>query len=240
MPVSVFFNNYSNSMEQDLIESLIVESIKIYGLDLWYIPRNVDHTRSHFDDFDNDVDGAKFTESYMVDMYIKNIDSFEGQGTFMSKFGLQIRDQVTFTCAMRTFDLEVVQQSAHNHYADDQEPIYSHTITRPREGDLIYLPLNKKLFEITFVEHEAIFYQMGTLQTYDIKCELFEYSGEVFDTGIPEVDQFYAEKRKNLFETTSQEVVEKADAFADNFTLQKAAEKVTDFDEPHRDQTFGW
>lgn len=239
MAKNFFFENYNNSMEQMLYEDLIVESIRIYGIDLWYIPRNVDHTKEHLNDMLNDVEGAAFTESYMVEMYVKNVDSFAGDGTFMSKFGLQIRDQVTFTCAMKTFDLEVSQQSAHNHNYDDGEAVFSHTIWRPREGDLIFMPLNKKLFEIRFVEHEAIFYQLGALNVYDIQCELFEYSGEFFDTGIPEVDIFYKEKER-MFHTTKQEDIEAMDEWADNLTLEKEADKILDFDEPHKDNTYGW
>lgn len=116
---------------------------------------------------------ATYKNAFFVEMYIKNVQGFKGQGDFLSKFGLQIRDEITFTIARRTFSEEVGMY-------DD--------LVRPREGDLIYFPLNKKIFQIKFVEHEAIFYQMGALQTYDLQCELFEYSGETFETGIPEID----------------------------------------------------
>ena len=106
-------------------------------------------------------------------MYIKNIEGFAGEGDFLSKFNIQIRDQVTFSIARRVFEHEV--------------GIYEGSI-RPNEGDLIYLPLNRKLFEIKFVEHEAIFYQLGSLQLYDLKCELFEYNNEFIQTGIDNVD----------------------------------------------------
>ena len=108
-----------------------------------------------------------------MEMYIKNIEGFAGEGDFLSKFNIQIRDQITFSIARRTFENEVGSMES---------------ITRPREGDLIFLPLNKKIFEIKFVEHEAIFYQLGALQMYDLKCELFEYNSEYFDTGILEID----------------------------------------------------
>jgi len=106
-------------------------------------------------------------------MYIKNVEGFGGQGDFLSKFNLEIRDQVTFTIARRTFNEEIGSYTS---------------FTRPREGDLIYFPLNNKLFEIKFVEHEAIFYQLGSLQTFDIACELFEYNNERLNTGIDLVD----------------------------------------------------
>lgn len=121
-----------------------------------------------------------YTTAVPVEMYIKNVEGFEGEGDFLSKFNLQIRDQITFTIARRVFANEV---GSSNIATGDL------VRERPLEGDLIYFPLNKKIFEIRFVEHEAIFYQLGSLQVFDLKCELFEYSNEYFNTGIPEVDR---------------------------------------------------
>lgn len=109
-------------------------------------------------------------------MYIKNLDGFKGDGDFLSKFNLEIRDQVTFTVARRVFNEEVGSLEA---------------LVRPREGDLIFFPLNNKIFEIKFVEHEAIYYQLGALQTFDLTCELFEYSNEKFVTGWSDIDNLY-------------------------------------------------
>lgn len=156
-------------MEQSLIEDLVIESIRIYGIDVWYLPR----TLVAKDDLLNEDDLSSFNEAYLVEMYIKSVDGFEGEGDFLSKFGLQIRDSVTMTMAQRVYETEIGLNTA---------------INRPREGDLIYLPLNRKFFEIQHVEHEAIFYQMGSLQTYDLRAELFEYSGERFATGQDELD----------------------------------------------------
>lgn len=172
MATNVFFNNFQSSQEQLLIENLIIESIKIYGHDLYYLPR----TRVAFDELYKEDTISEFNTSYFVDMYIKNVDGFDGDGDFISKFGLEIRDRVTFTIARRTFNDEVGSLAELN---------------RPREGDLIYFPLNRKVFEIKFVEHEAIFYQLGALQTYDIQCELYEYSNERFATGIQEIDTLF-------------------------------------------------
>ena len=147
----------------------------MYGHDLYYLPR----TRIEDDLIYGEESYSEFNSQYFVEMYIKNIEGFAGQGDFLSKFNLEIRDQVTFTVARRTFNEEVGAYTA---------------FVRPREGDLIYFPLNNKIFEIKFVEHEAIFYQLGALQTFDITCELFEYNNEVFNTGIPLVD----EKQKDL------------------------------------------
>jgi hypothetical protein len=112
-------------------------------------------------------------------MYIKNVDGFEGEGDFMSKFGLEIRDRITFTVSRRSFAGEILTQESN--------------MVRPLEGDLIWFPLTRKMYKIMFVEHEAIFYQLGSLQTYDMTCELFEFNNETFDTGIPDIDQVYAE-----------------------------------------------
>lgn len=160
-------------MEQSLIEDLVIESIKIYGIDAWYIPR----TLVAKDDILNEDDLSTFNEAYMAEMYIKSVDGFEGEGDFLSKFGLEIRDSVTMTIARRTYDSEVGSYRTSN--------------TRPLEGDLIFLPLNNKVFEIQHVEHESIFYQMGSLQMYDLRAELFEYSGERFRTGQKFIDELY-------------------------------------------------
>lgn len=172
MATSVFFNNFQSSQEQFLIEDLVIESIKIYGYDLYYLPR----TRVAFDTIYNEDTLSEFKQALSVEMYIKNVDGFDGDGDFMSKFGLEIRDRVTFTIARRVFNNEVGAELLLN---------------RPQEGDLIFFPLNNKIFEIKFVEHEAIFYQLGSLQTYDLTCELFEYSSERFSTGIDIIDNLY-------------------------------------------------
>ena len=172
MSKNYYFENYGNSMEQSLIDDLVVESIRIYGIDVWYMPR----TLVAKDDLLNEDDLSTFNDAYMVEMYIKSVDGFEGEGDFLSKFGLQIRDSVTMTIAQRVYDSEIGLNTG---------------INRPREGDLIYLPLNRKFFELQHVEHESIFYQMGSLQTYDLRTELFEYSGERFVTGIPFLDDHF-------------------------------------------------
>lgn len=209
MATNVFFNNFTNSMEQDLIESLVVESIRIFGIDIWYIPR----VRTSTDDLLNEDDTPVFREAHIVEIYVKNVDGFEGQGDFLSKFGLQIRDSVTLTIANRTFEKEIATQTS---------------LKRPREGDLIYLPLNGKVFEIQDVEHEAIFYQMGALQTMDLRCELYEFSNERFETGIPEIDKL------NKLNTSIPDTIlniEPIDPYADNETIQDVANQIMDWSE---------
>lgn len=180
MAKNYYFENFENSMEQSLVEDLVIESIKIYGIDVWYIPR----TLTGKDDILNEDDISKFKDAYMAEMYVKSVDGFEGEGDFLSKFGLEIRDSITMTIARRTYESEVA--------------LHNDTV-RPLEGDLIYLPLNNKIFEIQHVEHESIFYQMGSLQMYDLRAELFEFSGERFDTGQPFIDNLY--KGVNTFES---------------------------------------
>jgi hypothetical protein len=169
MPVSVFFDNFTNYAEQNLIEDLVIESIKIYGHDVFYCPR----TLIARDDVFNEDALSQYNSTYMIEMYIKNVEGFEGEGDFLSKFGIQIRDEITLTVARRVFNQEIG---------------YVEGIDRPEEGDLIYMPLTKKVYVVKFVEHEPVFYQMGALQMYDLKCELFEYSSEDLNTGIPEID----------------------------------------------------
>jgi len=161
-------------MEQSLVEDLVIESIRIYGIECLYIPRTLVKEDLLFGE---DV-LSKFESAYAVEMYVKSVDGFEGDGDFLSKFGLEIRDQMVLTVSRRRFTEEV--------YLDGSDTVG--TTDRPNEGDLIYFPLNNKLFEIKFVEHEAVFYQMGSLQTYDLTCELFEYSHERLDTGVAAID----------------------------------------------------
>lgn len=210
MATSNYFNNFGASTEQTLVEDLIIESIKIHGVDLYYIKR----TRTGTDDLLNEDDVSKFTSAFLIDMYIKSVDGFDGEGDFLSKFGLQIRDSITFTTAIRTFNLEVGLHTGQG---------------RPEEGDLIYFPFNNKVFEIMHVEHEAVFYQMGALQTYDLKCELFEYSGERFETGVPLVDRLFDDYDMNS--NTAVANVESISAFADNDIIEQEADAILDFSE---------
>ena len=182
MPTTNFyFNNFSNTQVQRLIENLITESIKIYGIDVFYMPRSLVAEDNLFGE---DL-LSKFEAAYMIEMYIKNTEGFDGDGDFLSKFGLEIRDEMTLTVSQRRFSEEVGVEGS------------TEEIGRPSEGDLIFVPLNNKIFEVKFVEHESIFYQMGSLQTYDLRCELFEYSHQEFDTGISAIDDLETEYSAN-------------------------------------------
>jgi hypothetical protein len=178
MPLTnLYFNNYAHTMEQRLIEDLIIESIKIYGIEVCYLPRTVVNEDYLFGE-DN---LSEYEHAYGLEAYIKNVDGFEGDGDFLSKFGLEIRDEMTLTISQRRFTEEVPRDYTSPNDTGD------HT-GRPTEGDLVYFPLTGKLYEVKFVEHEAIFYQMGALQTYDLRLELFQYSHEKFDTGVAAID----------------------------------------------------
>ena len=168
MTTSVYFNHYENTPEQALHQDLIIEAIKNYGIDVYYLPRKYVNE----DILYGEDTISEFNQAHLIEMYIKTVDGFEGEGDFISRFGLEIRDQVVFSVARRRFDnLDITEQD------------------RPREGDVIFLPLNKKLYEIRFVEHESMFYQFGKLPIFDLTCELFQYDSQEIDTGIADIDK---------------------------------------------------
>ena len=162
--------------EQNMFEEIIIESLKIYGQDVYYLPRDI----MNEDRILNEDVPSRFNSSYKIEMYIENIDGFDGEGDLFTKFGVEIRDQATFIVARKRWENTVYK------YDNDISG------TRPLEGDLLYIPFSKKLFEITMVEHEQPFYQLKNLPTYKLRCELFEYGGEDLDAGIPEIDAIEA------------------------------------------------
>ena len=171
MPTNVFFN-HAVSTEQQLYEDLVVESLRLYGHEVFYLPREVVEE----DTILNEDVQSKYGDAYSVEMYIENTDGFEGEGDLMSKFGIQVRDQATFIISLRSWERFI---SLDANLA---------TSFRPNEGDLIYFPLSGSMFEIKFVEHEDPFYQVGKLFVFKMRCELFEYSQEDFDTGLGDID----------------------------------------------------
>jgi hypothetical protein len=167
MPTNPYFNHETVQSEQNLVEDLVVESIKIYGSDMIYVPRTV---VLEDDLFGEDRESA-FESGFTIEMYVDNVDEFGGEGDFIAKFGLEIRDEATLSLSKRRFQ-QVVQHMEH-----------------PNEGDLIYWPLTKVLLEIKHVEHENPFYQVGRLYVYKLTCQLFRYAQEDFETGVPEIDE---------------------------------------------------
>ena len=166
MATNLYFNNVTSHAEQELINELTSEVIKIHGMDVFYIPRTIVKEDLIIGE---DV-LSKFSTAYEIEMYLKSTEGFGGEGDLVSKFGLDVRDEVIFTVHKDRFNL-----------ATDMD--------KPLEGDLIFLPINKGLFEIKFVEHEQPFYQSGKNYSFDITCELFQYSEEQMETGIEDVDQ---------------------------------------------------
>jgi len=166
---NVFFNNFGFSATQNLLNDLAEEMIKIYGIDVYYIPR----TRSNTDRLFGEDPTSSFNKAVLIEMYLKNYLGFGGDGDLMSKFGLMAGDTLTMCVARRRFAEDI------------GDPL---SMVRPFEGDLLYFPFTKGVFEIKFVEHEATFYQTGALQFYELRCEKFNYSGEAFNTGVPEID----------------------------------------------------
>lgn len=173
MATSLYFNNIGASNEQNLIEDLIVESIKIHGIDMYYIPR----TTINRDDVLREGETYSFGTAIGIEMYVKNVNGMMGEGEFLSKFGLEVRDQMVLVVAQRSFANEITTQNAR---------------PRPYEGDLIWFPLTRAVYQIKFVNKKPIFYQLGALQVYELTVELFEYSSESFNTGIGEIDNLYS------------------------------------------------
>ena len=159
--------------EQLLYEDLIIEAVKIYGQDLYYMPRDLVNIDSVF----KEDPVSSFNSSYRVEMYVENNDGFDGEGDLFSKFGVEIRDSVTLIMAKRRWN-ETVRKYDNEIDTD-----------RPSEGDLIYTPFAKKLFQIMHVEHEQPFYQLNNLPVYKLRCELFDYNDEDIDTGNAEIDR---------------------------------------------------
>ena len=171
MATNQYFNLHgTNTPEQRLIENLNIEAIKTFGIDVYYCPR----TLNDEDTLMGDDNTSSYNSAHTIEMYIKSVDGFEGEGDFISKFGLQIKDQITFTVARRRWAELNVQGEGR---AD-----------APAEGDLIYFPTTGSLFQVMFVEDESIFYQTGGLQVYDILCEMFFYSDQSLNTGIEVID----------------------------------------------------
>ena len=165
-------NINGSAQEQTFIENLIVESIELYGQDVYYLPR----TYVNRDTILNEVESSEFTQALTVRAYVNNVEGWEGQGELLSKFGVRIEDKTTFIFSRKKFEEKV----------DDNATL--NVEGRPNEGDLIWFPATKHLFEINFVEAERPFYQLGKGYVWECQCELFEYSDEELDTGVAEID----------------------------------------------------
>jgi hypothetical protein len=172
MPTRNLYFSHGTRSERFLYEDLMIEQLKVFGQEVTYLPRTIVAR----DTILGEDALSKFAEAYSIEMYVENVSGFEGEGDVISKFGLEVRDDVTLVVSKRRFDLLVDQKS--NTLAQD----------RPREGDVIYMPIFKKLFEIQFVEDEDPYYQIADIPLFKLKCTTFEYSHEILDTGISDVD----------------------------------------------------
>jgi len=206
MATNKYFRPFTFGRQQDLAEDLIIQSIKIYGLDVKYLPRTIVGP----DALLGEDPLSKFEDAIDIEMYVKNTQNFEGEGDFLSKFNLEIRDQITFVMARKRWEQvsneKLMTEVGYNFQMEDANTgawansigirletgsteQYQTTSPRPFEGDWVYFPLNKKLYEIKFVEHEQVFYQHGKLYTYELTCELVDRMGSIdIATGNTEID----------------------------------------------------
>ena len=170
MPTNVYFDTGTTS-EQRLYEDLIIEQLKIYGQDVYYLPRKIANKDTIF----GEDPASSFDDSYIIEMYVDNVDGYMGEQEIIKKFGLELRDDIVFTLSKLRWETLIKNNS-------------DLTAERPQEGDLVYFPTTNAFFEIQFVEHEQPFYQQSALPVYKLSCTRFEYSSERLDTGISTID----------------------------------------------------
>ena len=203
-----FFNQYTPvKQEQTLVEDLIIESIKIYGVDAYYLPR----THVNLDLIYGEDSLMIFDDALELELYIKSFDGFSGQQDFMSKFGLQIEETVTFSVAQKRFNQMLkptyMTEYSYNMKTEEgdallDEQLYDYgTLPRPREGDLLWIPMLNAMYEIKFTENIENFFQLGKLYTFEMRCDKFEYSSQRIDTGVSDIDDI-----ENEYSTSSANV----------------------------------
>jgi hypothetical protein len=173
MPTSPYFPTYyqGDSGEQGLYQDLVDEQIKLFGSDIYYMPRTIlkDNTR-------DDIVYSKYQSQFQIEMLLSNVEGFGDTSEFISKFGLRITDEVKFRVSTRRWD--------------EASASYNLTVNgRPNEGDLLYFPLTQDLYEIKFVERESPFYQFGKIQFYTMTAEIYELGSDDISTGVAEIDE---------------------------------------------------
>ena len=176
MPVNPYFNQTSYTQEQNLVDTLLQESIQIHGQNFYYIKK----TKVDEDTIFNEDTLSRYEDATLIEMYIEDAEGFGGEGDFLSKFGLEVRDQLNVLVSKTRWE--------------EEHPTY----LTPKEGDLLYWPLVDKIFEIQFIEDEVNFYQLGKTYAYRLQTETFEYSHEDFDTGITEIDDVETERQYSV------------------------------------------
>ena len=198
MPTNVYFNT-GTTAEQRLYENLIIEQLSVFGQDVYYLPRKLVNEDTLF----GEDASSSFNDAYIIEMYLDNIEGYEGQKEMMTRFGLDMQDEATWVVSKRRFEQLI---------SLDQNLIVS---TRPNEGDLIYYAKSKKLFEISFVDHDDPFYQLANLPVFKLRCRTFEYSHEDMATGLDEVDAI--------------ETAQSLDALEYQVTLESGTESGTNY-----------
>lgn len=216
MSTNNYFKYYDSVNEQKLVDDLVVEAIKNYGLDVYYLPRTpikCEDKPAKNKNILNENRSPVFNKAIKIEMYVKTVEGFGGEGDILTKFGMAIRDTLILCVSRKRFAQEIEKEIRQ----------------RPMEGDVIYFPLNKKIFEITHAEQEPVFYQNGALQFFDLNTELFTFSNEEFCTGIEEIDSIY--EKFNTSHEKAIENLEDYDDFASNETIQELSNKLLDFSE---------
>ena len=180
MALNPFFQQ-GTTAEQNLIQSLINEQLKIYGVEVYYIPRKYINTNNII----REVLQSDFKDAYPLEAYVQNYDGFDGNQDLMSKFGVRVTDELTLVISKERYEsyIQPVLEGLYN-ASESEYKLY----TRPKEGDLIWFPLSDTIFQIKYVEHEKPFYQLKENYVYELRCEIFEYDNEVIDTGITDID----------------------------------------------------
>ncbi|NDG32278.1 hypothetical protein EB118_19655 [bacterium] len=228
-----YFNQYSTTSEQNVYEDLIIESIKIYGVPAYYLPR----THVNLDKLYGEDGSMYFDDAIEIEMYIKTFDGFQGQLDFISKFGLQVDEQITFSLVKKRFQqaMKSCLMTEYNYnliMEDGDELLYQNEmlsatdgrkiadydysgIYRPREGDLIWLPLVQSMYEIKFCEDNEYFFQLGKTYTYELRCDRFDYSSEIIDTDVSEIDD-----TENLYSLATNALDELLDEIGDKMLLE--------------------
>jgi hypothetical protein len=188
MALNPHVNFHKAVNEQTLLQDLIVESVKMYGVDIRYLPRTI----TNEDPIYREDVASEYNGNFTIEMYIKSVDGYQGDGQFLSKFGIEIRHQIVFTVAIRTWDTTTASLVG-----------FPQSFDRPLEGDLVYFEMDNKIFQIKKVNQYDVFYQTGAMHTYDLTCEVFEYASEVLNTGIPAVDTIADQMSLNTAEQGS-------------------------------------
>lgn len=221
MATNPYFNNTKYIPSQDLMEDLMIESIKNKGVDVYYIPRRF---RKLDQVFGEDI-LSHFDVSFPIEMYLETFNGFEGEREIVSKFGIEVRDSMSLVVAKKRF-----QQESSKVPSMSDRPI---ELDAPMMGDLIYFPMTKGLFEIKYVDNKQVFFQGGKLYTYRLDCELFKYSYEEIDTGVSEIDDIEDNIVQQIDEDGDgvSDAIQDSKGVNDGTAIQQNATPLIDFTE---------